>query len=246
MKLLIDLGNTRLKWALWDGAVLRPGAAVAHAGDQSVDFAALWKDVESMDSVWVASVVAPALDDALVHALRARFSVESHFVRSRAQACGVRNAYAQPERLGVDRFLGLIAAHARAQQPSVVASCGTALTLDALAADGRHLGGLIAPGPALMQSALRGNTARLGESGAARVVELADNTTDAIESGSWLAAVALIERFVARASERFGAAPALILTGGGAQRLAEFVALPYRLDAELVLHGLARFAESGG
>ena len=183
------------------------------------------------------------LDDALLHALRDRYGADPQFVQSSAQACGVRNAYAQPQRLGVDRFLGMIAAHAQAHEPTVVASCGTALTLDALAADGRHLGGLIAPSPSLMQSALRGNTARLGEPGGAHLVELADNTVDAVESGTWLAGVALIERFVARGAERLGTAPVLILTGGGAAGLAELIKLPHRIDTELVLRGLARFAE---
>lgn len=244
MKLLIDLGNTRLKWACWNGAELRPGGALAHVGDASVDFAGLWKDIPDVDATWIASVAAPALDARLAEALSARGIRAPHFVRSRAQACGVRNAYAQPERLGVDRFLSLIAAHVHAQQATVIASCGTALTLDALAADGRHLGGLIAPAPELMRGALLGHTARLRDVGGARVVEMADNTADAVESGSWLAAVALIERFVARATRDFGAAPALVLGGGGAARLAQLIALPLRVDAALVLRGLAWFADA--
>ena len=243
MKLLIDLGNTRLKWALWDGAELHSGGAVAHAGGQPVDFAALWKDIHNVDATWIASVATPVLDAALVESLRVRGIPAPHFVRSCAQACGVRNAYPQPERLGVDRFLSLIAAHAHAPQATVIASCGTALTLDALAADGKHLGGLIAPAPELMRSALLGNTARLGDVGDALIVEMADNTADAVESGSWLAAVALIERFMVHAAQAFGDTPALVLGGGGAPRLANLIALPLRIDAELVLRGLARFAD---
>ena len=243
MKLLIDLGNTRLKWALGDGAELHAGGAVAHAGGQSVDFAALWKDMPNVGATWIASVAATALDAMLAESLREHCGTAPHFVRSRAESCGVRNAYAQPERLGVDRFLSLIAAHAHAPQATVIASCGTALTLDALAADGTHLGGLIAPAPDLMRAALLGNTARLGDVDNARIVELADNTADAVESGSWLAAVALIERFVARATSAFGVAPALVLGGGGAPRLADLIALPLRIDAELVLRGLARYAD---
>ncbi len=250
MKLLIDLGNTRLKWALWDRTGLQPSVAVVTAAVNDDDgvldrLDALWKDIPGIDSIWIASVAAPALEQALAHRALARFGVDAQFVRSCAQAGGVRNAYAQPERLGVDRFLGLIAAHAQAQEPTVIANCGTALALDALAADGTHLGGLIAPSPALMQIALHTGTARLGERGRAHIVELADNTADAVESGTWLAAVALIERFFARSAERLNSAPALILAGGAAPRLAELVALPYRIDAELVLRGLARFAESG-
>ena len=243
MKLLIDLGNTRLKWALWDGAELHPGGAITHAGERPLDFDSVWQQIDGADAAWVASVAAPALDAQLTQSLRARGIHATQFVRSSAQACGVRSAYAQPERLGIDRFLSLIAAHARAHEPTVIASCGTALTLDALAADGTHLGGLIAPAPDIMRDALLGHTARLGELGSARIVERADNTTDAVESGCWLAAAALIERFVARSVQDFGTAPALVFSGGGAQRLAELIALPSRIDAELVLRGLAMFAD---
>jgi type III pantothenate kinase len=243
MKLLIDLGNTRLKWALWDGAELHSGGAIAHAGERPLDLDSVWQQVHGAEAAWVASVAAPALDVRLKQSLSAR-GISMQFVHSSAQACGVRNAYAQPERLGVDRFLSLIAAHANAREPTVIASCGTALTLDALAADGSHLGGLIAPAPDLMRAALLGHTARLGKlESAARIVERADNTADAVESGCWLAAAALIERFVVRSTPTLGAAPALVLSGGGATRLAELVALPSRIDSELVLRGLALFAD---
>ncbi len=243
MKLLVDLGNTRLKWALWDGGELRPGGAMAHAGNQALDLATLWKDIHDVDAVVVASVGGEIVEGSITRHAREQFGLDPRFVVSVAAACGICNAYAQPARLGVDRFLGLIAAHALVPGPAIIASCGTALTLDALGTDGRHLGGLIAPSPALMQAALRGNTARLGEAGDAHIVELADNTVDAIESGTSLAAVALIERFVASAAARLAETPTLLLTGGGAQDLAELIVLPHRIEAELVLRGLARFAE---
>jgi type III pantothenate kinase len=136
--------------------------------------------------------------------------------------------------------------HAVESGPCVLASCGTALTLDALAADGTHLGGLIAPSPALMRDALTGATARLATPQFARVVECADNTDDAIESGVWLAAAALLERFVARAAATFGTPPSVVLTGGGAERLGALIALPHRIDTELVLRGLALYARDCG
>lgn len=242
MKLLLDLGNTRLKWAQWDGARLRAGGAVAYTevilGDE------LWKGIQNIDAIFVASVAGTQRDTELTRALHAAFGLEPRFVRSSAQACGVRNAYPRPQDLGVDRFLGLIAAHAHAHEATAIAGCGTALTLDALAADGTHRGGLIAASPEFAQSALRSGTGQLGAVPAGRVVEIADNTADAIESGTWLAAAALVERFCARAAERFGTAPALILTGGAAPRLGGLLGVPYRIDAELVLRGLAHYAES--
>ena len=140
--------------------------------------------------------------------------------------------------------LGLVAAHAEVPGPVVVAGCGTALTIDALAADGEHIGGLIAPSPALMRSALTAGTARLGDLREGSVVDFAADTAAAVESGVWLAAVALVERFHARAAARWGSPPALLLTGGGADRLAALIALPHRADRDLVLRGLARYADA--
>ena len=247
MKLLIDVGNTRLKCALWDGRELRFIGALAHAGnDAKIDFASLWKDVEQVSSILVASVAGAALGNQVERNALERFGVQARFVLSPASACGVRNAYPQPERLGIDRFLGLVALRAVETGPCVLASCGTALTLDALAADGVHLGGLIAPSPALMRDALTGATARLTPPQSARVVERADNTDDAIESGVWLAGAALLERFVAHAATTFGASPAVVLTGGGAARLGALIEPPHRIDAELVLRGLAVYADGTG
>jgi type III pantothenate kinase len=242
MKLLIDAGNSRLKWAWWDGAVLYGVSAAPNAG---TDFYALWKNGQNAGSVWIASVASAAANAALAAAVRDRFGIEPVFAATRAQACGVRIAYARPEDLGVDRFLGLIAARAQTQGAVVIAGCGTALTLDALAADGVHLGGLIAAGPPLAQDALRGGTARLAAVPVGRIVEIADNSADAIESGTWLSAAALIGRFLAQTARRLDNTPTLILTGGGAVRLSPWLDVPHRIDAELVLRGLARLADAG-
>lgn len=239
MKLLIDAGNSRLKWAWWNGVAL---GGVSSAPNAGVDVSALWKNGQDTDSVWIASVASVATNSALATAARDRFGIEPVFVATRSQACGVRIAYAQPANLGVDRFLGLIAA--RAQAPAVIAGCGTALTLDALAADGTHLGGLIAASPQLAQTALRGGTARLASVPAGRVAEIADNSADAIESGTWLSAAALTERFLARTAQRLDSSPALILSGGGALRLSALLDAPHHIDAELVLRGLAMLADA--
>jgi type III pantothenate kinase len=156
----------------------------------------------------------------------------------------VRNAYPQPERLGVDRFLALVAAHAEVPGAVVVASCGTAFTLDALDGDGRHLGGLLAPSPESMQAALYGAAARLGAPTDGKIVEFADQTADAIVSGCWFAAAALTERFVARVTRRLAVVPELFVSGGSAERLATLLERPHRLAPQLVLQGLARLADA--
>ena len=110
--------------------------------------------------------------------------------------------------------------------------------------DGQHLGGLIAPGPQLMQQSLLDATARVRPDRPGDILELADNTADAVVSGCWQAAAALIERFAARMAPRLGTTPALILGGGDAARLASLLSIPAQLSQDSVLRGLAVWANT--
>ena len=240
MKLLIDIGNTRMKSAIIDGANF---LALPPVVNGNVQIAQVWKNIQRVDSIWIASVASQGATDEVIAAAREHFAIEPRFARSIATACGVRNAYKSPERLGVDRFLSLIAVHAT-KAAAVVASCGTALTLDAIDPAGRHLGGLIAPSPHLMQESLGKATARLKEAPDADIVEIAADTESGIASGTWLAGVSLVERFVKQTSIRLNAKPQLVLTGGGAERLGALISLNHRIEPNLVLHGLALFADA--
>jgi type III pantothenate kinase len=244
MNLLIDFGNTRLKWALWQGGRRAMGGVFAHR--ETTLEAALsgnWIALPRPRAIFVASVVKPEMERVLAALVESHFDRSPEFVRSPAAALGIANAYPDPARLGVDRFLALAALHAVAQRAQILVSCGTALTLDALAADGRHLGGLIAPSPALMRRALNDATARVGDA-SGQLVEIADNTADAAYSGCILAVVALIERFRTQVSMRLGGPVAVVGDGGGIDEW-----LPLLPDVErgrdLVLRGLALWAERG-
>jgi type III pantothenate kinase len=245
MRLLLDLGNTRLKWALQaepDGWLAR--GAVDWQEDLATTLTSAWTGLPRPEQVIAASVV-DAAREARVAAIAERlFACTPTWLRTPAHACGGRNAYAEPQRLGVDRFLAMVAAHADGRAPCVLAGVGTALTLDALAADGRHLGGLIAPGPRLMQQSLLDATARVRPERPGEIVELADNTADAVASGCWQAAAALVERFATRSAARLGATPALILGGGDAAPLLPLLSLPAGLSQDGVLRGLAVWANA--
>ncbi|HVI25255.1 MAG TPA: type III pantothenate kinase [Xanthomonadaceae bacterium] len=233
---LFDLGNSRLKCApLAEPAAMR---SVAHDGKT---FAADWEAAlpARCDVACVASVAAPQLTARLFDALAARCP---RIVRARTlpALAGVRIAYAQPRRLGVDRFLALLGAHARAAEPALVVGVGTALTIDLLDATGLHRGGRIAPSPALMRASLHARAAQLSAQGGA-YAEFAADTDDALVSGCEGAALALVERSLAAAAAQLGAPPRLLLHGGGAVALAP--RLPAAVEAPaLVLEGLARWA----
>lgn len=245
MRLLLDLGNTRLKWALQVqplGWLAR--GAVDWQQDMLTALESAWIGLPSPSTVMAASVVDTAREAQVATVTERLFACAPGWLRTPASACGVRNAYAEPQRLGVDRFLAMVAAYADGHAPCVLASAGTALTLDALAVGGRHLGGLIAPGPQLMQQSLLDATARVRPERPGEIQELADNTADAVASGCWQAAAALIERFATRLTPRLGNSPTLILGGGDATRLAPLLSLPVQLSRDSVLRGLAVWANA--
>lgn len=244
MKLLLDLGNTRLKWALREGTQWHEQGAVAWNEDVVLALHEAWRHLPAPESVYGASVVDGARETQIAAVVCTRFSHATTWLRTPAEACGVRNAYPEPGRLGVDRFLGMVAARAEGLAPCVLVGVGTALTLDALNAEGQHLGGLIAPGPQLMQQSLLGATARVLVDRPGQVLEAADNTPDAVASGCWQACAALVERFVAHMAEPLGGSPQLILGGGDAQALAPLIAMPSRLSLDSVLRGLSVWSDA--
>lgn len=244
MKLLLDLGNTRLKWAMATADSWIARGAVAWDEDVADVLVRAWRGLERPQRVLGASVVDASREAQLERAVAESFERSAEWVRTPSEACGVRNAYAEPQRLGVDRFLAMVAARAAGQAPCVLAGIGTALTLDALAADGQHLGGLIAPGPLLMQQSLLGATVRVRSDHSGAIRDIADNTADAVVSGCWQAAAALIERFAANVAKRSGGAQRVLLDGGDAAALLPLLGIPVELAADSVLRGLSVWAGS--
>ncbi|QOY63905.1 type III pantothenate kinase [Lysobacter sp. H21R4] len=240
---VMDLGNTRLKIAPLD-LDGRVGETIA-LEHRAADLAALAARLPPrMEVAYLASVADEGLRVALLDLLAARCQRIS-LARTQRRWGELRIAYGDPARLGVDRFLAMIAAqhHARRAHPGtpvLVCGIGTALTLDLIDAKARHLGGRIAPSPTLMRQALNQQVAQLPPSGG-RYVDFAVDTPDALVSGCVGAALGLIERSLADAQTRLGAAPILYLHGGGGEELRAL--LPQaRWSPRLVLDGLAQWA----
>ena len=239
---IFDLGNSRLKCALLndDGSL----GAVHALGHDEARFGEALAALLPADaaSACLASVASPALTQTVVDVLASRFQRIS-IARTVAHFAGVRIAYAEPARLGVDRFLALLAAQARAPGAWLVAGVGTALTIDLLDGSGLHRGGRIAPSPRLMRTALHEAAAQLSAHGG-DYVEFATDTQDALASGCDGAALGLIERSLREATQLLGETPGLLLHGGGADALAPH--LPQALRApSLVLEGLALWSRVG-
>lgn len=237
---LFDLGNTRLKCAPMDG---RDGVL---AFPHQAETLALPDEVHG-DVALVSSVASEAARVVLLQRLSQRFR-RVHLARTLPECAGLQIAYPVPVRLGVDRFLSLLAI-ADEHRDTVLVGVGTALTIDLLRADGRHLGGRITPSPTLMREMLAARSSALPENGG-RYVEFANDTGDALVSGCDGAALALVERSAAEAAKQLGHVPRLLVHGGGADALLPILdkgQLPAaERRADLVLFGLACWARWAG
>lgn len=243
---LLDVGNSRIKVALLGSDATRGEVRVVAHDDPAwlPNLLQALGQPRPGDSAWIASVAPSALTDAMLAALGdAGFGVVR--VATQASLGRLRIAYAQPDRLGVDRFLGLLAASERDDGPWLLVSAGSALTIDLLAADGRHNGGLIAPMPDDMRGALSRRFAQLDVS-SGRVADFADDTADAIASGAHGAVAGLVERSLRKAREKLGREVNLLVSGGAASLLDDVDAPRKTAAPWLVLDGLAAFVRLGG
>jgi type III pantothenate kinase len=234
MILAIDAGNTRTKWGLFGvlGEMVAQGALDNSQLGQMVHDSAAWAGCRR---VVVSNVAGRAVESQLQALLEAR-QLPALWVKSEAAACGVINNYACPELLGTDRWAALIAAWNYYRQPCVVATAGTALTVDALSAQGEFLGGLILPGKALMHESLAYGTKVLSV-GQGESCDFPSCTKDAIASGIAFAMAGAVERQCAVLERREGAVRCL-LSGGDGQWLAAALQRPSELEDNLVLNGL--------
>lgn len=245
MILLIDIGNTRIKWAALRDGELGPAQAAVHAQWSDTDCAQAFAALARPERVLVGNVGGERIARIVREGARSQWGLEPEFIQSSQTAAGVRNAYAEPWKLGVDRWLGMIGAFASQRGAVCVVSIGTAATFDAVDASGHHLGGLIVPGPNLMVSSLLSNTseiARRTENGSIQSDVFADNTLGAIHQGALHALAALAERTVAAAQARLGEPPQLVLTGGAGAQVARLIGVAHVWMPDLVLRGLAALA----
>jgi len=240
MNLLVDCGNTRLKWAVLQDGGLDTGRALVNRQITRHELVEAWKMQTPPERLAIACVGStPLLELVLAVAVELWPTIDIIPVKSQAHAFGVYNAYQQPEKLGVDRWLALVAVHNHYPVPACIVDCGTAITVDLIDADGKHQGGLISPGLTLMKKSLAEGTEALGFHEENYVFGPANFTEAAIYSGTLSAAAGLIEHVLRMQSN----AMQLILTGGDAEIIATQLGVKAIIDTDLVLRGLAIILE---
>ena len=237
MILLVDIGNSRVKWAVFDGGRLRAPEAREHSGLPGALLAKLSLPVT--DAVWVSNVTGTEHEGPIADAIDAQCGARAQFARTRRNWSGLRVAYDEPERLGVDRWLAMAAVWIETEKPFCVVNAGTALTYDEVRRAGRHAGGLIAPGLSTALNAVRGSTRfALRPQAAAYAEGLGTDTEGCVRQGALYACAGLIER---AAREVLGVR---VLTGGDAETLRPHLGRGWTVRPNLVLEGLLAYAQN--
>lgn len=244
MMLLVDMGNSSIKWAILAQDHLGPQKRLLYQTDNlDTLLTQAWLSLDvPLSGVWVSNVAGPKKAEILTHWIKSHWKLEPTFIKTSRSFCGIKNGYKNPEELGVDRWLALIGAYQLEKGMLCVVDCGTAVTLDVLSANGYHQGGLIIPGVTIMHNALFRNTYALAPlkktlNENSEKSFLAHDTFMGITLGTLYAIIGSIEHVI-NTLEKQGNKVQLILTGGSASALESLLVIPYRLVPNLVLQGI--------
>ena len=246
--LALDVGNTRLKWAQYDvpavGAkLLAHGAVFLENIDRLAEDD--WKTLPAPTAILGCIVAGDAIKRRITEQMDLWEALPRWVVSSTAEA-GLSNGYDHPARLGADRWVAMIGAHHRllargVRKPCLVVMVGTAVTVEAIDASGRFLGGIIIPGHGIMLRALESGTAGLhvptGE-----VRDFPTNTSDALTSGGTFAIAGAVQRMADNITRHCGEAPVCIMTGGAGWKMAPSMSVEVELVESLIFDGLLEIA----
>lgn len=232
MLLAIDVGNTNIVFAVYDGQ-RQQFLQRCETGD---DVARVFEKIMNIDAVIISSVV-PDVNDSLKHYCREEYDLQPVFVNN--QNVGIEVKTDKPEEVGADRLVNAVAVIEEYQSPAVIVDFGTATTFDVIDSMQRYAGGVIAPGINLSLEALHNAAAKLPEVGVEKPpAVIGKNTKDAMQSGIYWGYVGLIEGTLKRIAEEMKAEPFVIATGGLAPLFSEGIEMIDAIDTDLTMKGL--------
>ena len=247
MKLLLDFGNSRCKWANLDGKAIHLGGSIDYYQDEPLDCitkliqALPLPDVREIHSI---SVLGSTFDQAFEQALSIQSSTSVTFYQSTLNAYGISLGYNDATQYGADRYAALVGASHRGEGAKIIIDIGTAITIDTIDAAGKHFGGLIFPGVHLMRSALMKNTQGINvDINVKPKSGFAQSTQDAVDTGTILCIQHAVQGIVSQLKSHIDKSAAVLITGGDADILLvdnnDYIACP-----DLVFEGLAIMQES--
>lgn len=241
MRLLVDVGNTRLKWALFDQVLQEPQALVYRPQEFVEQLTATWSALAVPQAVQMVSVGNQEVTKELIAWVKEAWGCQVEMLQAGVKCAGVVNGYTSPSQLGADRWAAMVAAYALERSAVCVIDCGTALTCDVIDSNGRHMGGVIAPGLTMMRNSLLEGTAGIEfHAPLAQTSLWGADTASCVQAGGLHASVGLIERVVMQMQQQLAVPVTAVITGGDAESLLPWLSVKYRYEASLVLQGVAR------
>jgi type III pantothenate kinase len=248
--LLMDVGNSRIKWGVLENGDIRRTGHISQDGISERGLQALTTKLpRRIDDVFVSNVAGNTFATRLSGVVGMHCECDVRFARSARRGWGVTNSYTQPRRMGVDRWVAMVGAWAEVQGACLVVDCGTAVTIDALDSDGQHLGGQIIPGVGTMANALASATSDIPSvrpapgRGGADLGMFGRNTAAAVREGAQNAVTGAVDRAI-RTLQSNAYEPVVVLTGGDSSRILNALCEPPLHRPHLVLQGLARMLDS--
>ena len=241
--LVIDLGNSALKWGLWQAdQLVEHGAHIYDAGKLERLLDNNMPNILAQKEVVICSVASDTLNQQMSRWFIKHWQVAPKFLATQSQQLGVVNAYEDYRQLGVDRWVAMVAAFNKYRQAVCVVDCGTAITLDIVDEKGKHQGGLIMPGVHLMERALL-----KGAEGIAKVQgelnELSTNTASAVSSGCMQLTSAGLTQLVQHYVSKYSSLLCVVI-GGDAEKLMQDIKSDCVHDKYLILYGLKLISQT--
>lgn len=240
-QLLLDIGNTRIKWVLIEGENMLAGGQWFHDAEYGLSLIQIDPN-DVPGQIIVSNVAGSEIRQQVIDWAHKTYSLPVHFVVASSEDYDVKNAYETPDDLGSDRWLSLIACHSLYQADTCVVDAGSAITIDLLTAAGKHLGGYILPGFTSLKQALHRDTSLIQHSpdlSRSANLQPGKSTSECIDNGSLVAICSTIEGVVQNFEKQTGEKIQCIVTGGDGTRLSDKLHLPHLLEPALVLKGMA-------
>ena len=243
MNLLIDSGNTSIKWALMhDGSPMEVGSCLSKDASRLHE---IWERCDVPHRVIAANVAGDQVADEIGKAVNFLWQLDTEFILSSKHCCGLTNSYYDSGKLGVDRWMAMVAAYQMKGGSVIVIDCGTAVTIDLVNEKGVYLGGVIMPGLNLAFQSLNYGTDAIDaiSSDNSMMTSLSLSTQDGVAAGVLLGLAGGIEKVIMEQAISIDATVAVLITGGDAEKVLPYLTVPVDYHADIVLLGLKFFAD---
>ncbi|MFK8067457.1 MAG: type III pantothenate kinase [Gammaproteobacteria bacterium] len=242
--LLVDIGNSRIKWSVAENGVLSEQSVCVWPGkgfEQILDDN--WNKLDQICAIKISNVAGKKIGKTICKWCKRNWQITPTFAKVCERDCGVKNSYSNPEKLGIDRWLAMLAGWNIVKSNVCIIDCGSAITIDVVDSSGTHKGGVIAPGLALSERALTDHTHALSVQKNDEITLLASDTEAAINSGCYHQLIGGVEYLLTKIMQQFGSDIECIFTGGDAEMVIKGVDLSVpgiklRHEPTLVLQGL--------